>query len=80
MTTTPPPPASNDRIAIPLPAVARALSVSRRTVERRIQKGELKAIRVGASRRVLASSLEAYVARGGSPERATPVGTRRARP
>lgn len=68
------------RIALPIAVVAEALSVAIRTVERRIEAGDLKAIRVGSVRRVLASSLEAYIARGGSPPRATPVGTRRARP
>ena len=46
-----------------LPEAAEWLCVSRSTVKRLIAKGDLEAIRVGARRKVPASSLSAYVKR-----------------
>lgn len=45
-----------------LPEVAARLRVSRRTVERLIRAGRLRAVKVGAQTRVKVREFEAYVA------------------
>jgi excisionase family DNA binding protein len=54
-------------IAVDLDTAAKALSVSRRSVEREIASGALPAIRVGRSRRVRVRDLRAYVDDVGAP-------------
>jgi len=47
----------DDRLALTILEVAKLLSCSRSQVEREIQRGRLKTIRVGARRRVTAESI-----------------------
>lgn len=51
---------------LPFAVVERWLTVSRRTLYRLIQRGEITAILVGRARRIDRASVEAFIARGGS--------------
>lgn len=53
-----------ERLALSLSDVAERLAVSTRTVEREVAAGRLPALRVRGDRRVRASDLDAYLARG----------------
>lgn len=67
------------RLAVRIAEVAVALSCAPRTIQRLIRRGDLKVLKVGRSTRVVVSSFDAFVARGGSRQgRRAPASNRSA--
>lgn len=50
-------------LLLPVPEAAKRLTLSRSTVQRLVDGGELPAVKIGRSRRIAVADLEAYVER-----------------
>lgn len=65
MPTSRTPKTGQDRLAIKINEAAETLAISRRQLYVLLAAGELKSVRIGGHQRVLASSIRAFVLRGG---------------
>jgi len=62
------------------PAAARALSVSERTVERLVSRGDLATVKVRRARRISDAEIDRYIkANTQAPASVVPFGSRRSR-
>ncbi len=61
-----PPAPPKGPLAVTIPEAARLLSISPRNVIRRLGAGDLKRIKIGRSTRVLVSSIQSFIERGGN--------------